>query len=386
MRILVLTTSFPRSESDDAGIFVYRLVEALAQRGAAGSVLVPKDIESETLLAVKSFLIERFRYGVFRRGMLAFGAGIMPNLKRDWLLSAQIPTFILFYLLAAVRRAKTHQVIYAQWIISGLVAWGCSLLIRLPYVVTLRGEDVRLLRNPLFRHIFMPSLRGAVRVVAVSQSLKNEVIALTGLDPDYVTIVPNGVEICGDVGSLESVLPSAPFLVFVGSVIPRKRVSVLLQILAQPVLDGFHLVICGRTDDVSELQRLRHAAQDLNLGSRVHFLGAVAPESIGSALRRAAAYVSASEYEGRPNAVLEALAVGTPVFLSDITSHRELVEDGISGFLFSTDDVARAARLISDLLSNKSWKREVVARGHVLTAELTWERCAESYLSLYSAS
>ena len=102
-------------------------------------------------------------------------------------------------------------------------------------------------------------------------------------------------------------------------------------------------------------------------------------------LHRNSIFISASKHEGRPNSVVEAMASGCCILLSDIPGHRELVNRSMGGYLFSLADVSELERVLKTLneggvdLCGKGDN----ARQFVIDSGLTWERCASAYVTNY---
>ena len=384
--IVVITTSFPRTPSDEAGIFVRRLVQALSGKGEAGSVIVPKDVTSETLNQVGKFEIKRTRYGLLTPGSLAFGAGIMPNLRRSPLRALQIPTLFFAFSYAAWKATNRSSIVSAQWIFSALAAYLVSRLRQIPYTVTVRGEDFRLLKHGLLGAPFRFALRRASAVITVSHSFQNDLRSISGIEPSRIHLIENGIEVLAPSAETPSAHPlpfSRSYIVFIGTVIPRKRVDALIELLAHESLNEYDLIVCGRLDDSAEHKKLISLAEGLRVASRVHFEGAVPPEMAAYYIRHAAAYVSASEFEGKPNAALEALAAGKVVFLSDIPAHKEIIEDGKNGALFKREHTPEAAQCLAKLLSDEAKSASMRQEAQKSVSHLTWERTAEQYRKIF---
>ena len=111
---------------------------------------------------------------------------------------------------------------------------------------------------------------------------------------------------------------------------------------------------------MGELAALRH---DLNLDGSVVFLGHVPRSTVWQVMKAAAVYVSLSAFEGCPNAVLEAMACGCPLAISDIPGHREIADDTCAAFIrpISSDQTADVVlKVLSD--SSLSGRRAEAAR------------------------
>jgi glycosyltransferase involved in cell wall biosynthesis len=156
--------------------------------------------------------------------------------------------------------------------------------------------------------------------------------------------------------------------------VPEKRINDVIA-AARNLGSRCDLIIAGTGP---ELDRLRKVAGDL---PHVRFLGHVRPPRLWSLVASATVCVAASELEGLPLAMLEALALGTPVVASDIPSHREIVgPDFARGLLFPTGDVAHLRQRLFAVLDNPvsfaqtaaDLRRSVLERfGHITTIDET---------------
>lgn len=390
MRVCFLTTSYPRSPGDDAGIFVERLVAALAERVDAVSVVVPRDCD-ESLEEVRGKVgIFRYRYGLWRRGQLAFGLGIAPNIAARPTLVFQIPGLLLGMFRRAAGLRGTFDLLIANWISSGVVAYALHRCFGTPYIVVLRGGDVHLLKAlPTF---FSPVLRAAYRVIAVSESLRDELGAPAPDVAAAIEVIHNGVTrrsvSAAEVERFLAVrnLPLKRYLVFVGSVIPRKRIEHLIEMLAADGLIDYELVVCGRIGTDAYRGELVEQARVLGVYDRLRFEGLVPPHDIPLYLAGAAAYVSAAEFEGRPNGLLEAMAAGLPCVVSAIPPHRELIVDGESGLLFSGEARKTVGARLAEIFRSPKECARLGEAAQLRIAQETWEGCAERYLSIFNAA
>ena len=182
MRVVVLTTSYPRGADDVAGAFVRDAVEGLRGAGVEVDVVSPAS---------------------FRHFGIAYGDGIVNNLRRaPWKVLA-LPLFLLSFARAARRSSRDADVVHAHWLPSVLPALATGR----PIVLQLWGSDVELARHvrPLAR-----SLVGRARVVVcASTALASEARELGASD---VRVIPSGVAIPESVGAPDD----PPHALFVG--------------------------------------------------------------------------------------------------------------------------------------------------------------------------
>ncbi len=119
-------------------------------------------------------------------------------------------------------------------------------------------------------------------------------------------------------------------------------------------------VLCGEGPQQSELERF---GQKLGLEGNIHFTGFLPSTSVWALMKKASVFVSLSVYEGCPNAVMEAMACGCPLVLSDIPAHRELLDETGAVFV-DPDDIQQAGEAILQILADPeaSKKRAWIAK------------------------
>jgi glycosyltransferase involved in cell wall biosynthesis len=144
--------------------------------------------------------------------------------------------------------------------------------------------------------------------------------------------------------------------------------------------------VAGGKDDLSYYETLEKLADELGIRERVHFIGRVSPNDIPALLYGAAGFVSASSYEGRPNAVMESLAAGCLTIVSDIAPHRELVRDQENGLLVNVEDSISTAKRIQDTLTNPALLTAIQQNAKTSMAENSWDACASALISAYHFS
>lgn len=389
LRVCVLTTSFPRTEVDPAGIFIGRSVAALAERGVVGEVIVPLDTNEPAESTYSGFRVHRYRYGLFARGRLAFGSGILPNIRRSPLLVFQVPALILMMAWCAWRQRRSFDVMHAHWLPAGLAALLCSAFTGRPFVLTVRGEDVALLTKPVIGTLLRFVLRHATAVTAVSKSFCELINSDLGITRPNCLFIPNGVEVT-ECTAVEREnfraryhLPAdTQFIVGVGRVIPLKRFEVLVKLLGMSGMSEWHALVVGDGNEALRLELLAIAEQ-LGVSQRIHLIGAIPPDQVSVALSLPGIFVTASSHEGRPNALVEALALGKICCASDIPAHREVIQHEKNGFLFDPADLARVAAICSDIISAPEKFATMQARAKESVAAFTWKQCAAQYQVLY---
>ena len=298
MRVVVLTTSYPRGPEDVAGVFVRDAVEHLRSAGLEVEVVSPAS---------------------FRHCGLAYGHGIVGNLRRAPWKALLVPFFLASYARAARRAAKRADLVHAHWLVSALPA----LKTGKPFVVQLWGTDVELARRVPW--IARGLLRRARLVLAPSESLADAARELGARD---VRVVPAGVRVPEAVGEPDE----PPHVLYVGRLSEEKGIEELLE-----ATKGMPRVIVGDGP-------LRERAPDA--------VGFIAPDALGPFYERAAVVVCPSRREGYGVVAREAMAHGRPVVATAVGGLADAVEDGVTGLLVPPRDpvALRAAleRLLGD--------------------------------------
>lgn len=385
LNVAVITTSFPLRARSVSGIFVRRLVENLPS-DLKVTVVTPCDSYPAEPGNEARYALKTFRYGPTRWQVLAHRPGGIPvALKRNPWFLLMLPSFLSSMLVACLRAARLADILHAQWGINGAVACLAGGVTGTPVVTTLQGEDVaRTKRSGLDRMLLRWTLQRSAQVVAVAEG-QIEIISerMEGL-ADRVIVIPNAVE----PGFLQiqkhaADKPGRLNLLYVGSLIPRKAVDVVLEAVAVASATGsIGLVVAG---DGPERMKLEALARDLGLEKSVQFRGLVPAGELPSLLGVADALVLASHSEGLPNVVLEALAAQVPVVASAIPGNIELIRDHETGLLFPTDDVEALAAHLATLRDDPALRRRMGRAGRALIEEkgLTWPEVGRRYAELY---
>jgi glycosyltransferase involved in cell wall biosynthesis len=333
LRVVHLTTSYPRHEGDFAGRFVADLVRGLAGRVDV-SVLAP---------------------GGYRDFGLANGGGLVRNVRRrPWL----APLLVVSMIWALRRSARRGDLVHAHWLAAGAIC----ILARRRFVLTLHGSgtagrfaDLELAR----RHPRLVGwiVRRAEVVIGVSDALAEAARRCGARD---VRTIPNGVEVPAAVG----VEAEPAEVLFAGRLSPEKGIEELVA-----ATDGMNLVVAGDGP-------LRHLVPDA--------LGFVPHEELERLYDRAAVVVLPSYREGLPLCVLEAMAHGRPVVATAVGGIPELVEDGVTGFLVEPGDVTGLRAAIERLLADPVLRKRMGRAARTRVAErCSWDRVTAATVAAY---
>ena len=390
--ICVLTSSYPRTADGESSVFIKRLVEGFSNYKMGGVTIIPFDSFGELEETQGIFTLYRIKYGIFTKGRLTSGEGIVPRLKKYPLLVFQAPTLLIRLAYKAWELRKSYNVVQANWLPVGTAALIAKMFTGIPYVVTVRGSDMKLVNLKIFNPLFRIVLKNAAHVVSVNESFLKSIKQVGKLEDNKLHCIPNGVSYTEPTKeSLDKVKEkfdlnnNEKYLIHVGRVIPLKRIEMLIELLGQSALKDYKLLIVGRSLDTEYLGKLLAKAQELGVENRVRFLGPVTPSLIPSLLKLSEIYISSSSHEGRPNAMLEALAAGLPVIASNIDGHKEIITHEKNGFLFNFNKIEQVVKSILLLEDKPDLKEKVSARAKDSISDYTWAATAKEYQSLFKS-
>jgi len=280
------------------------------------------------------------------------------------------------------------------------------LLMIQPYVVTVHdmssllfefhGSETQLrVRQYLFRR----GLMRASRVIAVSEATRRDLHNLLGVPLEHVRRVYNAPDPefrahRGESGAaterdriLERYQIDYPFLLYAGNIRPHKNVPRLVeafavvrdQLSSHPVYKDLRLIIIG--DTISQYPAVRQAVIKSRTESVVRFLGFVPFDTLRCFYEAAAAFVFVSRYEGFGLPPIEAMACGTPVITSNVSSLPEVVGD--SAVQVNPENVFEIARGIREVLLDEDLRATLIRCGRDQAARFSWERTAREVLEIY---
>jgi len=255
------------------------------------------------------------------------------------------------------------------------------------YIISLRGGDVpgfepslsklHKLLSPFRKFIYQTS-KG---IVANSESLA----ALSEKsDPFPVSVIPNGVA-DDDFFPIDkpSLSQNSPLNIIMASRFhEQKNIPDTIECLARAKRRGlrFRLTLIGDGPDKHNVER---AVQENNLRDVVTLPGWISRSALASELQKGDCFLSLSRYEGMSNAMLEAMACGLPVVASKITSHEELIDDGVEGFLVTLTEESGLEKVLMRLSRDPRHARLVGAKAcEKVRRRFSWHASAKSYLAL----
>jgi glycosyltransferase involved in cell wall biosynthesis len=232
-------------------------------------------------------------------------------------------------------------------------------------------------------------IRRATRIIAPSEWTRREILEYFSIAPELIRVIPEAARremrpltTEESAGVLKKHGISEPYLLFVGTIEPRKNLPVLLRAYAELIATTPHrprLVICGGGGWKNE--EVYRMVDELNLGDLVRFLGYVVDEDLPALYSAAECFLYPSIYEGFGLPPLESMACGTPVITSNASSLPEVVGDG--GLMHNPTDHRELAGMMARMLGEKDYREHFRRVGLQRSAQFSWDRAAGETQALY---
>lgn len=289
----------------------------------------------------------------------------------------------LFYLKRCVREFRP-DIVHAHYATSyGLLGVLSGFH---PLIISLWGSDAYLFPkvSPIHRWLLEYNFSKADYILSTSHCMAREVSKYTA---KKITVTPFGVDENRFAPLAEKSTCKELVIGTVKELSAIYGIDTLIDAFAMVVAENPHLnmrlVIAG---DGAERQNLEKQAKELGVEEKVTFLGRIPNNEVAEFLAHTDVYaaLSRSDSESFGVAVVEAMSCGVPVVVSDADGFKEVVPDGIAGFVVGRNDATSAAARISYLLNNNEKAVEMgkAGRRHVLDC-YTWTKSVDIMMDVY---
>ena len=383
IRTLLFSTLYPSSVRPGHGIFVETRLRELLGSG---------QVETKVIAPVPWFFSTDPRYGDYAR-MASTPARETRNgvdvVHPRYFLPPKIGMNLAPVLLAIGARPAVQRlldegfdfdVIDAHYYYpDGVAAALLARHFKRPFTVTGRGSDINLIAKHTLPRLWMRWVsKRAVASIGVSQALTQEMAKL-GMPEDRITLMPNGVDLRlfypqpKDQARAALGWPPSPTLITVGNLVENKGQHLAIEALL--TLTDFRLVIAGEGPTRKSLENL---ARQLQVASRVHFLGRVDQEKLVNCYCAADISVLASSREGWPNVLLESMACGTPVVATAVGGVPEIVTSKEAGLLMAERSAQALVIAVQKLWRQMPTSEEV----NSVAQKCGWQRTTNDQLQL----
>jgi glycosyltransferase involved in cell wall biosynthesis len=230
----------------------------------------------------------------------------------------------------------------------------------------------------------------ATRVMTVSQSSKRDILRFVDTEPDKIDVIYNAYDERFAMEPREEDVVRVreryqltdEFVLYAGNVKPHKNLERLIDAFAlvrKRGLDHLKLVLIG--DEISKYTALRRAVHQHQLHNYVRFLGYLPEETLAVMYRLAGVFVFPSLYEGFGLPPLEAMASGTPVVTSNVSSLPEVAGD--AAVLVDPYDPQAIADGIYRVLTDEKLRRALIHKGIARAGQFSWEQSVRRVRQIY---
>jgi len=395
MKVLMVTSSYPKFPGDVTAPFIESIALGVAARGHEVDIVLPQhpDLRRGAGEAVRFF---PFQYTPVDAWSLW---GYAQSLESDVRLRREV--YALAPLVALAQRravgarllAQRYDVVHAHWLIpNAAIIAGVLRAHAAPLVISLHGSDVFVAeRLRPARTLARRALHDAGAVTACSRDLRRRAIAL-GTTAEKVRTVPYGVDVSFFSPAREGRelrrrwgIPDEGLLVVaLGRLVEKKGFSYLIK--AAALTSGVHLVIAGDGDLRRPLEELARET-----GAPVTFPGALGRSRAADALAAADIAVvpsvidRAGNVDGLPNSLLEALAAGRAVVATRVAGIPDVVEHGVNGLLVPEKDPAALAAALGQLADSPELRFRLGTEARqTAVSRLSWQAAARTFEDCYA--
>ena len=294
---------------------------------------------------------------------------------------------ILWQLLQIVRQIKPD--IIQTWILQSDILGGIiSKLTKIPWIF--RESTSVIAYNKTWKHRFRRLIASSARAV-ISNSLGGDMIWENVLPTAKRYVISNGLPL-DDINKVTPEMPNGilrqevPIVLYVGRLIDRrihgvnKNVKLFINTAAKiRQQQNAKFIICGDGPERTELEIQVH---DLGIENDVFFLGYLPAIAIWKLMKMASVFVSLSAVEGCPNSVMEAMACGCSLVVSDIPAHHEILDNQSANFV-NQEDISEVVTTILSIFDSGNIKSSKALNAKVKASEWSIKIMAGKYEKIY---
>lgn len=351
--VLFITSAYPRFKGEERDMFIYSLTEEVAKEFEV-IVLAPQDknsLKREMYGNVK--VIRHFQFP-FNCLTIAYGSGILPNLKKNIFLWGVVPFYFLFQIAAIYRIVKQNKVscIHAHWLIPSVLSaalYKRCFNKKIKLLATAHGSDVTGFNHRIGKTIKKFILRNTNTLTVVGENLK-KILAKENIWKNDILVYPMGIDT-----SLFKPLENTrneekTNLLFVGRIIREKGIYYLIEALPE-IKSHFPDVLLHIVGEGNEKQEIQERIIKMNLSEHIRFYGQVPHSELPRYYSMAHIFILPSFSEGFGLVLAEAMACGCISLCSNIEPLNNVVKNKQNGFLLEEISAQSIAKMVISILN-----------------------------------
>ena len=394
MRVVHVTTAWPRSSDDPITPWLVELVRRQIDSGIQAEVLAPA-YRGGPVNEHHEFPVHRFRYAPAPLETLTHDETVPDRLRRRPAYGLLVPSYLLAGMMAAVRigLADPPDVVHVHWPMPHALIGAAMRRAsrgRTAMVCSFYSVELNWVRHslPILEPFLNWSVGAADEATAISTSTAADVQQVVGKP---VQVIPYGAAVVDDGKEIARgalIGESIPTVLFVGRLVERKGVEVLIQAVAKNQASRpVKLRIVGTGEWES---KLRATVAEYELEDVVTFVGRVSVSELHREYESADVFVlpavrdSKGDTEGLGVVLLEAMRFERPVVASNIGGIPDIITHEKSGLLCAAGDATSLAAAIARLIDNPEFARNLARHGrHEAAEKFGWDSVLDSTSMVY---
>ncbi|MBW2993396.1 glycosyltransferase family 4 protein [Candidatus Woesearchaeota archaeon] len=394
LKVLIVTSKFPRFKGDSQPAFPYYLSKELANKGIEVHVVAPHGKGARITENLDGIHVHRFKYFFTKKQKLAYGPGIPANLRTSWLAKFQMPFFVIsqLFFLRKITKLVNPDIIHVHWAFpQGFSAMFASK----PYIVTIYGGEVFLSRNYKLIIMLNKIIKKSCCSFAITNGLRNLMYQF-GVKSKVGTM-PLGVDMKKFHPNIEGwkeirkkfCKKDELMVLCVGRLVEKKGIHYLLPAFAETLkaVPNLKLVVVG---DGYMHNSLVCLSKKLGIDDKVIFTKEVGHKELPKYYCASDLFVLPSIIDKTGNretqgvVYLEAMACKTPVIGTDTGGIPDVISNEKVGMLVPQKNTKKLAGQMISMLKNKKLRKSYAenAYKHVIS-NFKWKDIAEKYISVY---
>ncbi len=393
--VLVLTTTFPRWIDDTTPSFVFKLSNLLAKKYKI-IVLAPHHFKAEKRERLGNLTVHRFKYFFPEKYQkIAYGAGILKNVKSSFLAKVQIPGFLASQINSANNIIKKDNInmVHAHWLVpQGLIGVMLRKKYKLPLIVTIHGSDLFPLKSKFFKLMQKNVVENADLITVNSETARQELISRFPKIRNKAAIIPMGIDLNmfkpNNVKDKFQKYKNNKIILFVGRLNEQKGIEYLLMALPKVIskIENAKLLLIGEGNYKKDLQK---KSGELDIDAYVEFLGPKTHKEVADYYNLADVVVlpSVTSNLGTESfglVLAEAMACGTCVIGSSSGGIKGIIKDNFNGLIFQEKNYNQLSQKIIEVLTNKKLEDMLSRNGMKYSREnYDWKIISKKFLKLY---
>jgi glycosyltransferase involved in cell wall biosynthesis len=389
MKILYITTAFPRNPKDPITPWLVKTITLLNEKDIKIDVFT-SSYKGLTFNRIKNINVYRFRYFIRSFERLTHEEMALERLRKGGIYKILPLFYIIFGSLGIIKHCKKikYDIIHVHWpfphFIFGYIA---SRIYKIPLVCTFHGVGIRFIKQSSINlNFFLNWIINKSALITVNST--HTAGELSQFNPKNISVIPFGAAVEPEEVSEEK-NHDVTRLLFVGRLVERKGVEYLLQAVKfLKEKTKIKLIIVG---DGNLREALIKKKNQLKLSDKeVQFIGKIPGEKLTEYYKNCDIFIlpaiidSRGDTEGLGVVLLEAMSFKKPVVASKVGGIVDIVKDKKTGLLVKEKSAEELASAIEFLINNPEERKKLAQNGYLFQKKnFSWESITSSLISIY---